>query len=94
MATAEEVPLDNLAETPTMPASQRRRSHRPSAEMLLELTPRSRLWEDAAARQAAGEVESAEMLYRELLESEPESADLCLYHLGESQRSRSRVNSQ
>ena len=45
-------------------------------------TPRTGAWEAAAARQAAGNLDAAENLYRELLEKEPENSELCFYHLG------------
>lgn len=59
--------------------SQRRPSERGE---LLELTPRTRGWAAAAAAQAAGQAGEAERLYRGLMADEPESAELCLYHLG------------
>ena len=45
----------------------RRRSRRPTAVELLELTPRTQAWERAAARQTAGELGEAERLYRRVL---------------------------
>lgn len=63
-------------------ARLRRPSSPATAAELLELTPRTLVWQDAAGFQAAGEFEHAERLYRELLETEPESTDLVLYHLG------------
>ena len=60
----------------------RRLSSPATAGQLLELTPRTKVWEEAAGRQAAGELEQAELLYRQLLSAEPESTELVLYHLG------------
>ena len=56
--------------------------------MLLELTPAARMWEEAAAKQAAGDLDEAERLYCELLTAEPDSSDLCLYHLGVVEEAR------
>ena len=70
------------ASSESEPEDESRRRQRAPAEAgeLLELTPRTRA--AAADAQAAGEAWEAERLYRGLIEAEPESAELCLYHLG------------
>ena len=71
------------------PRTRRRRRRAPlpsnafdDGDGAVAATPRTRMWDEAASHQASGNFVEANRLYCGLIDAEPDSADLCLYHLG------------